>query len=211
MYWRGAEAWASARLEPNQLLEVLRQQGRYASQERLIQYFFGKTWRNVPEEARKHLIDAESSWFDDRGGAIGSVLNDLRLAAEKMCYAFIWESLQKSEGKLYLLEFKNRDSNLSKGYDPSLTTYARLCRQQFFREFVWSTELSLKQKEFLTKRNCLSSALYSLRESRNIADHDPKIRMTRDKVRPLVDLFLGIGQPGVLRRLAEIGPNLADK
>ena len=80
LYWRGAEAWASAQLEPNELLEVLNLHKRKGSQERLIRYFFGETWQNIPEKARKHLVDAESSWFDDRGGAIGSVLNDLRLA-----------------------------------------------------------------------------------------------------------------------------------
>ena len=99
VYWRRAEGWATAQLSPNEYRELRHQDERDASEKRLVSYFFGESWRNIHEKAREHLIDAESSWFNDRGGAIGSVLNHLRLAAETMCQVFIWELLEQEQGE----------------------------------------------------------------------------------------------------------------
>ena len=212
-YWYRAEGWASAQLGQNELRDYLRQQEMDASEKRLRGYFFGETWRNIPEKARERIVNVDVLWFTEaRGAANDAVLNDLQVAAETMCHAFIWEPLRKSEGGLELLEFKKRDAELSeKRFFPTLSNYVWVCRQSFFKSFVQGIGLDEEEQLFLTSD--LTNALDSLRGRRDTAQHDPdpNRRLLREDVERLVKRFLGIGQPGVLRRLAEIGPKLAGK
>ena len=210
-YWYRAEGWASAQLGQNELRDYLRQQEMDASEKRLRGYFFGETWRNIPEKAREHMVNVDVLWFTEaRGAATDAVLNDLQVAAETMCYDFIWEPLRKAEGDLELLEFKKRDAGLSENHRfPTLADYAWVCGQRFFKAFVQGLGLSEEEQRFLTAD--LESALDFLRRGRDSVQHDPNTRLRREDVERLVNLFFGIGQPGVLRRLAEIGTKLTGK
>ena len=211
LYWRGAEAWAEAQMGQNELRDFLRQQERDASEKRLVGYFFGETWRDMPEKAREHLVNADYLWFTNaRGVAFDAVLNDLQVAAETICYDFIWEPLRRAKGGQELLEFKKRDNDLSQNHRfPTLSDYAWVCGQPFFKAFVQGLGLNEEEQLFLTAD--LENHLDFLRRGRDIAQHDPNARLRREDVERLVHLFFGIGQPGVLRRLAEIGPKLAAK
>lgn len=208
LYWRGAEAWASAQLEPNQLLDLWHQQERDASQKRLKRYFFGEAWRNIPEKAQGRLVNADHLWFSNaRGAATDGVLNDLQVAAQYMCYDFIWEPLRMAKGDQNLLQFVNKDNELNiKNRFPTLWDYAWVCRQRFFKTFVQGFGLKEGDQLFLTE--CLSEDLDFLRRGRVVSEKDPNMRLHPEDIERLVKLFLGIGQPGVLRRLAEIGPKL---
>ncbi len=127
-----------------------------------------------------------------------------------MCYGFIWEPLRKAEGDQELLRFVERDNELNKNYRfPTLSDYSWVCGQRFFKAFVQGLGLSEEEQLFLTSD--LESALDFLRRGRDVAQHDPNTRLRREDVERLIKLFLGIGQPGMLRRLAEIGPKLAGK
>ena len=212
-YWRRAEGWSSAQLSQNEYRELRRQDEKDASLNRLTRYFFGETWGNIPDRAREHLVNVDHLWFTNaRGAAIDAVLNDLQVAAETMCYDFIWEPLQKAEGGKDILEFRKADTELrEKRFSPTLSNYGWVCRQSFFKSFVQGIGLDEEEQLFLTSD--LTRALDSLRGKRDIAQHDPdpSRRVRREDVERLVKMFLGIGQPGVLRRLAEIGPKLAAK
>ena len=210
-YWRRSEGWSSAQLSQNNYRELRRQDERDASEKRLVGYFFGETWRNIPEKAQERLVNADHLWFSNaRGSAIDAVLNDLQVAAETTCYDFVWEPLRKAKGGQELLEFKKRDNDLNQNHRfPTLFDYAWVCGQRFFKEFLRGLGLDEEDQLFLTSD--LESALDFLRRGRDVVQHDPNSRLRREDMERLVKLFLGIGQQGVLCRLAEIGPKLAGK
>ena len=210
-YWCVAEGWASAQMGQNELRDFWRQQERDASEERLRRYFFGGAWGNIPEKAQGRLVNADNLWFTyARGAAIDAVLNELQVAAETMCYAFIWEPLRQAKGGQELPEFKKRETELNdKNLSPTLYDYAWVCKRPFFKAFVQRLGLNEEQQQFLTSD--LEVDLDFLRRGREIVQHDPNRRLRPDDIERLVKLFLGIGEPGVLRRLAEIGPKLTGR
>ncbi len=213
-YWHLAAGWAGAQLSQNELREFLRQDRERASETALKIYFLRETWDNIPEKARDNLVYAERIWFESQRRDFGPVPIQIRIAVAAMCYEYIWEPLRSASGDQKLLVFVKKDAELKENKrSPNLADYIWVCRQRFFREFVQSEGLGKPEQEFLVSdaEGSLRNALRSLQEARNDAEHEHDSLLTRDKVKPLVDLFFGIGQPGVLRRLAEIGPKLAGK
>lgn len=210
-YWCVAEGWASAQLSQKEYLKLRRQDERDASEERLRRYFFGGSWENIPERARGRLINADHLWFSHaRGAAIDAVLNDLQVAAQFMCHAFIWEPLNLAKGGQELLEFKKKENELNdKNRIPTLYDYAWVCGRPFFKVFVQRLGLSEEEQQFLISD--LGVDLDFLRRGRVVAEKDPNRRLRPDDTQRLVKLFLGIGEPGVLRRLAEVGPKLTGR
>ena len=199
-------------MSPSEYRELRRQDEEDASLKRLVKYFFGETWGNIPERAREHLVNADHIWFANaRGVVIDAVLNDLQVAVETICYAYIWETLRTSRGGHDVLEFKKRDDYLVQHYRfPTLSDYSWICRQGFFKTFVQSLALEEEEQAFLTSQ--LESDLSFLRRARDVAQHDPSSRLRREDVETAgKSVHFGIGQPGVLRRLAEIGPKLVGK
>ncbi len=211
LYWQRGWGWAAGQLTGKEYREHRRQDERDASLKRLGRYFFGEIWELIPEKAQERLVNADHLWFSEaRGIALDAVLNDLQVAAETMCYSFIWEPLQKAKVNLELLEFVNKEDELSrKGFSPTLSDYSWVCRRPFFRAIVQASGLNQEEQQFLIRK--LPPALLELRRKRDSSQHDPNMRLRREDVERIVKLFLGIGQPGVLRRLAEIGPKLAGK
>ena len=131
----------------------------------------------------------------------------MQVAAETMCHASIWEPLRQAKGDRELLEFKKRDTVLGENYrSPTLSDYSWVCGRPFFKAFVQGLGLNEDEQKFLTAD--LGGDLDFLRRGRDVAQHDPNWRVRREIVERLVRLFLGIGRPGVLRRLAEVGPKL---
>ena len=214
IYWHRAGGWAEAQLSQNELREFLRQHRERASETALKVYFLRETWDKLPKKVQDNLVYAERIWFESQREDFGAVPIHLRVAVAAMCYEYIWEPMRRAKGGQDLLEFKKLDSDLSQdNRSPNLANYIRVCSQQFFRSFVQGKGLSQSEQEFLVSdaEGALRNALYSLQTGRNIAEHEHERLLTRDEIKPLVDLFFGIGQPGVLRRLAEIGPKLAGK
>ena len=205
-YWNAAKGWAEAQLSPNEYRELRRQDERGASEGRLKRYFFGDNWSNWPQKTRERLINLDTLWFSESKGLdFGTILNDLQVAVESMCYEFIWEPLRKGERGQ---EFKRKEAEFSgDSNSPTLADYRWICGRSFFKGFVEGAQLAEEDRRFLLQR--LPRSLKRLYDSRNRSQHDPGIRLQRQDVEPFVREFFGIGQPGVLRRLAEIGPKLA--
>ena len=182
-----------------------------ASEDRLKGYFFGESWEKLPPKAQERLINVDRAWLArSQRRDYGDVLNDLQVAAEVIFHTFIWEPLLQSSGDRAILRILERDRGLrDKGYFPSLLDYAWVCREQGFKAFVRDLGASSDEQRFLHRD--LPQALSSLRKLRNPARHHPIGRFPREDVEPLVNLFLGIGKPGILRRLAEVGPKLSSK
>ena len=205
VYWHHAKGWAEAQLGQNELRDLWRQQERDASEKRLNRYFFGETWRNIPEKARECLVNVDQLWFTEaKGAAIDAVLNDLQVAAETMCHASIWEPLRQAKGDRELLEFKKRDTVLSENYrSPTLSDYSWVCGRPFFKAFVQGLGLNEDEQKFLTAD--LGGDLDFLRRGRDVAQHDPNWRVRREDVERLVRLFLGNLAPEAFALLATAG------
>ena len=207
-YWLRAKGWAAAQLSPNEYRDLRRRDEMDASEQRLQLYFFGESWRSIPEKARERLINVDTLWFSDsRGLDYGSILNDLQVAAETMCYHFIWEPLLQTQGGPEQIDFERLDLHpIERGKSPTLAHYSRVCGSPLFKTFL-RNRVTSDEQEFLT--SILPTALQYLLNFRNPGQHDPKRRMGRDEVEPFVRRFLGIGREEIIRRLAEIGPKLA--
>ena len=182
-----------------------------ASESRLKGYFFGESWEKMPAKARAHLINVDGTWLSKaRGGAIGAVLNDLQVAAEAMCHTFIWEPLLRSPGDQSLLPIlaEARERN-ARGLYPTLSNCAWVCKQSAFRKLAQDRGSSQEEQRFLHSE--LPRAFNQLRKHRDDAQHHPERLLRREEVEPLVHSFLGVGGPGILRRLAEVGSKLSSK
>ena len=210
-YWNRARGWAEDHLGPQELRELRKADEEEASERRLKGYFFGESWEVIPEKAQERLVNVDEAWLSRaRRRDIGAVLNDLQVAAEVMCNVFIWQPLLDSPGDQRLLPILAKDRELrEKGFFPTLSNYAWVCREQGFKAFVRDLGASGDEQRFLHRD--LPQALDPLRELRNPAQHDPEKSFARSEVESLVNLYLGIGRAGILRRLAEVGPKLNSK
>ena len=210
-YWNRARGWAEDHLGPQEYRELRKADEEEASERRLKGYFFGDSWERIPEKAQERLVNVDEAWLSRaRRRDIGAVLDDLQAAAETICHTFIWKPLLASPGDQRLLPILAKDRELrDRGFFPTLATYAWTCREQGFKAFVRDLGASSDEQRFLHRD--LPQALSSLRKLRNPARHHPIGRFPREDVEPLVNLFLGIGKPGILRRLAEVGPKLSSK
>ena len=178
VYWHRAQGWAEAQLGQNELREYLRQEKEKASETRLKGYFFGEWWDKIQQRAQERLVNVDLLWFSEARIGLEAILNELQVAAETMCHAFIWEPLQQAKGGLDLLEFRQKDDDFqTRGWHPTLSNYAWVCRRPFFRAFVQDRGVSEDDQRFLASK--LPSALDSLRKSREPAQHDPKKRSRR--------------------------------
>jgi len=206
-YWHRAEGWVEARLPPNQVREYLNDKEDRNAESRLVRYFFGKLWDGLPSRARDHLIKADVCWFLLDCMAMQGMLNDLQVAVESTCFDYLWEPLRQMQGGAGFLEFAAKQKQLQqRGRNPTLRDYAWLCHQRFFEDFLLSHHIERQDKDFLTRE--LPKAMNDLRRVRDLAQHDPKKVWQREEVEPFVGRFLGIGQIGVLPRLAQIGEKL---
>ena len=209
VYWLRAEGWAKAQLSPSDLHEYRRREDEKASEERLRLYFFRDTWRDIPQKAQEALVTVDYLWSSEaRGLRIDSVLNELQVATETICYQYVWEPLQKAQGGQALLEFRKKAADLGRERKyPSLADYRWVCGRSFFKELLQGAGVSEEDQRFLIQR--LPRALRDLYGSRHPSQHEPEVRLPRQQIEPFVRRFLGIGREGVLPRLAEIGPKLA--
>ena len=210
-YWRRAQGWAEEHLGPQEYRDLRKADEEEASKDRLEGYFFGKSWRDVPQKAQERLVNVDRAWLDKSlGRDFGAVLNDLQVAAEVMCHFFIWEPLLKSKGDQRLLKILAKDRELrDESRFPTISNYAWVCKEQGFRKFIQDKGASCEEKRFLHQD--LPDALRNLSGFRNPAQHNPEKRMRREEVEPLIQLFLGMGRPGVLRDLVEVGQKLVSK
>ena len=209
-YWRRAQGWSEEHLGSQDYRKHLKADEEEASEKRLKGYFFGELWEKIPPKAQERLIYVDMAWFArSRGRDFGDVLNNLLVAADAMCHSFIREPLE-SLGDQSLLRILARDREpQDAGRSPTLSDYARVCRDYGFKKFVQEQGVSIEEGRFLNQR--LPKALRKLSGLRNPAQHDPDRLMRREEVEPLIKWFMGIDQRGVLRSLVEVGQKLVSK
>ena len=207
-FWYAAEAWVDTQLSPNEYMELQKQGQMRESEERLKNYFFGRTWNDLPESAQRRLVNADRTWCSKEFVAIESVLNELQRATQVACHEFVWQPLESnSSGGEEWLEFLKLKRELEDmGIEPGVPHYIRVCRSRYFETLLKHRKLNGRDTRFLTKG--LPYEMRRLVDARNSAEHEHRVQWRRSDVAPYFRAFLGIGEPGVLPELARIGRRL---
>ena len=209
-FWHGAKTWASAQLSPSEYRNMREADERDAAERRLQTYFFGSNWSYLPGRAQERLINADILFNSRQRVALESLLNDLWVATEEMCFQVIWKPLDRvKRGSWDILEFRKIKDELKERRPsryPGISEYTRICRWNGYSEFLRSLETRNDDIRFLTKT--LPLKMSQLRYERNSAEHEIGSLKSRDSVESFYRGFLGIGQAGVLPELARIGRKL---
>ena len=206
----GAYVWASEQLSLSEYRKMREEEEQGAAERRLRAYFFDSNWSYLPEQARARLINADILFNSRQGVALESLLNDLRVATEEMCFQVIWNPIDRvKRGSWDILEFRKIKAELGERHPsqfPGISEYIRICRGNGYSEFLRSLEIGNDDIRFLTKT--LPRKMSQLRSERNLAEHGIGTSRPRDAVESFYRGFLGIGQAGVLPELARIGRKL---
>ena len=206
-FWHGPKAWASAQLSPSEYRKMREEDEWDAAERRLETYFFGRNWSYLPGRAQERLISADILLNSTQRVALESVLNDLRVATEEMCFQVIWKPLtQVKRGSTELLGFMKVRTELKERHpprDPGISEYIGICGEGWYVQFLGSLEIGEDDIQFLT--GTLPNRMDQLRNERNSAEHEIGSLKSRDSIESFYRGFLGIGQAGVLPELARIG------
>ena len=204
VFWYGAYVWASSQLSRSAFQEMQAEYERNAGERRLKTYFFGSDWSYIPERAQGRLINADLLLNSPQTVALDSLLNELRVATEEMCFEVIWKPLANARrGSSDLLEFlKVKRSLVERNRDPSITQYISICRSDWYRNFLVSQSIENDDIRFLTAT--LPRDMSQLKGERDLAEHRPGRPVSRTSVESFYKGFLGIGRSGTLPELVAI-------
>ena len=208
LFWYGAYVWASSQLSRSAFQEMQAEYERNAGEQRLKTYFFGSSWSYIPERAQRRLINADLLLNSPQMIALDSLLNELRVATEEMCFEVIWQPLSNARsGSSDLLEFlKIKRTLVERNRDPSITQYISICRSDWYRSFLVSQGIENDDIRFLT--TTLPRDMSQLKTERDLAEHRPGRPISRTSVESFYKGFLGIGRSGTLPRLISTARNL---
>lgn len=209
-FWHGSRAWTSAQLSPSEYRKMREEDERDAADRRLKTYFFADNWSCLPGRAQERLINADILFNSRQRVSLESLLNDLRIATEEMCFQVIWKPLtQVKRGSTEILGFMKVKTELAERHpprDPSISDYIGICGEDWYVKFLGSLDIGEDDIRFLT--GTLPNRMDQLRNERNSAEHEIGSLKSRDSIESFYHGFLGIGQAGVLPELARIGRNL---
>ena len=136
-FWHAALSWANAQLSPNEYRKMREEDEKSASERRLKNYFFGQDWSALPGRAKDRLITADLLWNSPENNAWEGLLNDLKLAAEDMCYEFIWRPLDGSSRGQELPDFSRLKNKLDgDGNRPEIRHFIQICQKNYFKIFL---------------------------------------------------------------------------
>lgn len=198
--WRQLQGRAQERMSPSELRQLREEEALSASEKRLKDYFFSdELWSELGRRAQLHLVNAERTWVAPGRGAVESTLSELQMAVESVCHRLFWDSQDRSQQDKLRAELSIR------GQTPNLGDFAKLLELPMFKTFLAFHRLE-KEKDFLVRE--LPETLRSLQHKRNVATHEVRGHWSREMVTPFMNRYLGIGQEGVLPRLAAIGRKL---
>lgn len=208
-FWESARTWASAQLSPNKYRKLREEDAKFEAEYRLKNYFFHDAWDTLPEQARKRLTNADVNWNSKQKMSREAILNDLLRATEAICYHFIWQPLADTKNSSQgFLHFLRRDSEIAENprrSQPEARDFIWACEQPFFLEFIEQRNLS-EHLVFLTEN--LPAAMRQLADYRGKAEHDTGASTPSKLIESTYQLFLGVGRPGILPELAQIGHKL---
>ena len=170
-FWYGAYVWASSQLSRSAFQEMQAENERNAGVCRLKTYFFGSSWSYIPERAQRRLINADLLLNSPQMVALDSLLNELRVAVEEMCFEVIWQPLSNARsGSSDLLEFLKVKRNLEESNRyPSITQYIGICRSHWYRNFLTSQGIESDDIRFLT--TILPNHMSQLKAERDLSEH----------------------------------------
>jgi hypothetical protein len=170
--------FAKAKLGPQELWKHLVQQQREGCEERLRRDFFGDLWRELPEEARKALIQSEVTWSSrETRRRVESIPNEFRLTFEPV----LWEMLgYKDKPRLGQMLWGNRLE----------MAFAQLDLGRGDRKFI--------ADKLIPELTTLNHYL------RRLAEHPGEKPILHEEVEEMRRKVLGIGCEGLLPRLLEI-------
>lgn len=209
VFWEHAKGWAEAQLNPSQLQELLQESEDKAAERRLRVYFFSdELWKLLPERAKSSLINADRDWFSGTRARNEAVLNELRVATEELLFHSLWRPLNhwisnKDDRRKQGRDFLHLEERLhNKKLVPSLVDYEKIFGMQITKTFLADQKISEEQRCWLLTE--LASNLSELRKARGYAEHESTKGWTREQLGYFVNKYLGIGQTGVLPRLARL-------
>ena len=206
-FWYGAASWATAQLSPSEYHKMLKYERESAAETRLKNYFFDINWSYLPERAQRGLITADILLNLTPGVRLEGLLNELRIATEEMCYQVVWQHLDNSRTPpLEFIREKLKLDERSGQSDLGISDYIRICGSRWYRDFLNQQSLDRDDVKFLTSQ--LPQGMGQLRSERNVAEHEIGTLAAPDSPQSFYRGFLGIGRPGILPELAQIGRKL---
>ena len=214
VYWARVEGWLrGSKLEPGELRDDLRREEDEKAEQRLKRYFFdGAQWGALPERARSSLVEADRVWYSHRLGNPGAVLEHIKIAVEEVMHDLLWEPCYQWIDNERLSSFEVVDlvemrKQLKKDRkDPSLLEFESAVESKGLTSWLKTLDISDGDRNFVLR---LRKPLQSLRQARKQVVHGVGgPTLTRGQVAPLYRTFMGLGQEGILPRLARIKADL---
>ena len=204
--WLTAKTEAEGQMRPDKLVERYDRLMETLSEDRIKMYVFADLWENVNDGCKAALINADMILnAREERRRFEAILNELRKAAEEMCYQFVWSPLRDSEGLSDISDFRNLQRSLGRKTS-SLIHFSKILKAKHFEVFLKERNLAPREVRFLTRR--LPHELGRLRTIRNPAEHEFGKRQLRSKVMAIYNSMLGCGELGVLPEFARIGPKI---
>ena len=206
--WLAAKTEADGQLRPDRLSQQYEKWMANISEERIKMYVFGDRWKNVNRDCRAALISADERMNSkQQRGRFPGILNELKRAAEAMCYQFIWVPQMERDSTSALPEFDRLQRRL-RNKSPSLVNFSQILKAKYFKTILREQKFSPCEVDFLTR--ILPKEMQYLGKLRNEAEHEFSNRQWRSEVRASYYRWLGCGRLGLLPELAHIGPKVAE-
>ena len=207
-FWNERSGWARAKLTPDRLRNLLKQQDDESAAQRVETYFFADgRWERLPERAQRALVTADRMLISSSRGRYALVANEIRIATEEMLYYYLWLPLsewigaqrQPPPGWRTILG-RPKEGRRS----PSIDDYVSLLWHSPIKDYFQTLGMSDDDVQFLTKENRTTKHLQALQRTRNAAEHEPGDTVDPRTVRQLYAESLGIGRKGVLPELVRL-------
>lgn len=213
-FWTYAAGLCEAQFTPTDLIKYKALEDKDNAKKRLKHYFFSDCWENLPEEIREQLSNIDHIWLDENRKDFGDILENLKIMAEELLQGFLWDpfvqwrsSRQVNVTAASLKRETHFDDLLKelgeKDHKPGLSHLRGMLELPTFRRFVERSPLSEENRRFIL--DSIGKFLAELNLLRNKRAHRKPYHLSlREEVAPLLNMFFGVGQPGVLPTLARI-------
>ena len=207
-YWHRALGWAEARLTPSEFKKIIDEREEEWAVNRLKTYFFrSDVWDKLSDRAKSSLTSAERDWFSGSSIRIEAILNELMIAVQELLIQGLWNPLVKwfeengQERQGYQDFMKLKAEIATKGNVPTILDFETICSRPIVGTYL--AEKGISQEDRGWFKHGLREGLYHLRQARNRAEHEHK-KWTRADLEQFYDKCLGIGQPGIIRKVCKI-------
>lgn len=124
-----------------------------------------------------------------------------------MCERFIFQPLKNEERtKSRILSIEAKVAEDWRRSSLGVREYIEICEIESLTGLLAERKLTGDEILFMTQR--LPMAMRQLTDARNSAEHETGTSVSSELIGSAYQLFLGIGQPGILPQLARIGRKL---